>query len=100
MADGYRIDYEFRQGLTDLGLSCVVRVTNAVLVWPPGVELLPPEPHGGMGRPPVMPVLSNAAYGFLMAQRHGAGSRSRPCASTWASHSHSHSLWSMARTAI
>lgn len=52
---GYRIDYAFRQGLTDLGLSYVVGITSAVLVWPPGVAPLPPKPYSGMGRPPVMP---------------------------------------------
>jgi len=31
-----------------------VGVTSAVVVWPPGVEPLPPEPYGGMGRPPVV----------------------------------------------
>jgi len=52
---GYGIDYAFRQGLTDLGLSYVVGITSAVVVWPPGVEPLPPKPYSGMGRPPVMP---------------------------------------------
>ena len=52
---GYGIDYAFRQGLTDLGLPYVVGITSAVVVWPPGVEPLPPKPYSGMGRPPVMP---------------------------------------------
>jgi len=52
---GYGIDYAFRQGLSDLGLSYVVGITSAVVVWPPGVEPLPPKPYAGMGRPPVMP---------------------------------------------
>jgi len=30
-------------------------VTSAVVVWPPGVEPLPPKPYSGTGRPPVMP---------------------------------------------
>lgn len=52
---GYGIDYTFRQGLSDLDLSYVVGITSAVVVWPPGVEPLPPKPYAGMGRPPVMP---------------------------------------------
>ncbi len=52
---GYGIDYTFRQGLTDLGLDYVVGITSAVVVWPPGVEPLPPKPYSGMGRPPVVP---------------------------------------------
>lgn len=52
---GYGIDYAFRQGLTDQGLAYVVGITSAVVVWPPGVEPLPPKPYSGMGRPPVMP---------------------------------------------
>ena len=52
---GYGIDYAFRQGLRDMGLSYMVGITSAVVVWPPGVEPLPPKPYSGMGRPPVMP---------------------------------------------
>ena len=52
---GYGIDYAFRQGLTDLGLPYVVGITSVVVVWPPGIEPLPPKPYNGMGRPPVMP---------------------------------------------
>ena len=52
---GYGIDAAFRQGLTDQGLSYVVGITSAVVVWAPGVEPLPPKPYQGMGRPPVMP---------------------------------------------
>jgi len=52
---GYGIDYAFRQGLTEMGLRYVVGITSAVVVWPPGVEPLPPKPYSGMGRPPVMP---------------------------------------------
>ncbi len=52
---GYGIDYAFRQGLTDQGLVYVVGITSAVVVWPPGVQPLPPKPYSGMGRPPVMP---------------------------------------------
>lgn len=52
---GYGIDYAFRQGLTEMGLRYVVGITSAVVVWPPGVEPLPPKPYSGMGRSPVMP---------------------------------------------
>ncbi|RKR31205.1 SRSO17 transposase [Paraburkholderia sp. BL17N1] len=52
---GYGIDNAFRQRLDDLGLSYVVGITSALVVWPPGVEPLPPKPYGGMGRPPVVP---------------------------------------------
>ena len=51
----YGIDYAFRQELTDQGLAYVVGITSAVVVWPLGVEPLPPKPSSGMGRPPVMP---------------------------------------------
>lgn len=52
---GYGVDNAFRQRLSDLGLSYVVGITSAVVVWPPGVEPLPPKPYSGIGRPPVMP---------------------------------------------
>ncbi len=52
---GYGIDNAFRQHLDDLGLAYVVGITSALVVWPPGVEPLPPKPYGGMGRPPVVP---------------------------------------------
>ncbi len=52
---GYGIDYDFRQQLSDMGLLYVVGITSAVVVWPPGMEPLPPKRYGGMGRPPVMP---------------------------------------------
>ena len=52
---GYGIDYAFRQGLTDQGLAYMVGITCAVVVWPPGIEPLPPKRYAGMGRPPVMP---------------------------------------------
>lgn len=52
---GYGVDTAFRQALSDLGLPYAVGVTSAVVVWPPGVEPLPPRPYSGMGRPPVMP---------------------------------------------
>lgn len=52
---GYGVDTEFRRTLTEMGLEYVVGVTSAVVVWPPGVEPLPPAPYSGNGRPPVMP---------------------------------------------
>jgi len=52
---GYGVDTAFRQALSDMGLLYVVGVTSAVVVWPPGVEPLPPMPYSGKGRPPVMP---------------------------------------------
>ena len=52
---GYGVDTAFRQALSDMGLLYAVGITSAVVVWPPGVEPLPPEPYGGMGRPPVIP---------------------------------------------
>jgi len=52
---GYGIDYAFRQELTDQGLAYMVGITSAIVVWPPGIAPLPPNPYSGMGRPPVMP---------------------------------------------
>jgi SRSO17 transposase len=52
---GYGVDTAFRQALGALGLSYAVGVTSAVVVWPPGVEPLPPKPYSGTGRPPVVP---------------------------------------------
>jgi SRSO17 transposase len=52
---GYGIDYAFRQGLRDMGLSYMVGITSAVVVWPPGFKPLAPKPYSGIGRPPVMP---------------------------------------------
>ena len=52
---GYGVDTAFRQTLSDMGLAYAVGVTSAVVVWPPGIEPLPPKPYSGTGRPPVMP---------------------------------------------
>jgi SRSO17 transposase len=52
---GYGVDNAFRQALSDMGLPYAVGVTSAVVVWPPGVQPLPPRPYSGTGRPPVMP---------------------------------------------
>lgn len=52
---GYGVDNAFRQALSDMGLLYAVGITSAVVVWPPGVEPLPPKPYSGTGRPPVVP---------------------------------------------
>jgi SRSO17 transposase len=52
---GYGVDTTFRQTLGDMGLMYAVGVTSALVVWPPGVEPLPPQPYSGKGRPPVVP---------------------------------------------
>lgn len=52
---GYGVDHVFRQTLSDMGLMYAVGVTSAVVVWPPGVEPLPPKPYSGTARPPVVP---------------------------------------------
>ena len=49
---GYGVDQAFRQRLTDLGLPYVVGIQSSVVVWPPGIEPLPPKRYGGKGRPP------------------------------------------------
>lgn len=46
---GYGVDTVFRQALSDMGLLYAVGVTSAVVVWPPGIEPLPPKPYGGWG---------------------------------------------------
>ena len=52
---GYGVDNAFRQALSDMGLLYAVGVTSAVVVWPPGVQPLPPKRYRGVGRPPVVP---------------------------------------------
>ena len=52
---GYGVDTAFRQALSDMDLQYAVGVTSAVVVWPPGVEPLPPKRYSGKGRPPVVP---------------------------------------------
>lgn len=52
---GYGVDTAFRQRLSDWGLQYMVGVTSAVVVWPPGVEPLPPKRYSGKGRPAVTP---------------------------------------------
>lgn len=52
---GYGVDNAFRQALSDMGLLYAVGITSAVVVWPPGIQPLPPKPYSGVGRPPVVP---------------------------------------------
>jgi SRSO17 transposase len=52
---GYGVDSAFRRRLEELGLPYVVGMTSSVVVWPPGIEPLPPKRYSGTGRPPVMP---------------------------------------------
>lgn len=40
---GYSVDNAFRQALSNMGLLHAVGVTSAVVVWPPGVQPLPPQ---------------------------------------------------------
>jgi SRSO17 transposase len=52
---GYGVDTAFRNRLSELGLPYVVGITSSVVVWPPGIEPLPPKRYSGTGRPPLMP---------------------------------------------
>ena len=52
---GYGVDTSFRDRLGELGLTYVVGITSAAVVWSPGVEPLPPKGYAGRGRPPVVP---------------------------------------------
>ena len=53
---GHGVDTTFRQALERHGAAVRRRgVTSAVVVWPPGVEPLPPKRYRGKGRPPVVP---------------------------------------------
>lgn len=48
---GYGDSLAFREGCEALGLSYVVGVKGATMLWPPGVEPLAPERRGDRGRP-------------------------------------------------
>lgn len=48
---GYGASTEFRDALSDRGLSYAVGILPDTSVWPPGQEPLPPLPHQGRGRP-------------------------------------------------
>jgi SRSO17 transposase len=49
---GYGTSTEFRDALTDRGLSYAVGILPDTSVWRPGEEPLPPIPWSGQGRPP------------------------------------------------
>jgi SRSO17 transposase len=49
---GYGASTEFRDALTDRGLSYAVGILPDTSVWRPGEEPLPPSPWSGQGRPP------------------------------------------------
>lgn len=49
---GYGDCFDFRQGLTERGLSYVVGVSRTMLVWPRGKTPQPPAAASGKGRPP------------------------------------------------
>jgi len=52
MDAGYGHDGALRAGVTALGLSYVAGILPNLLVWPPGVEPLPPKPWSGRGKVP------------------------------------------------
>lgn len=49
---GYGTATEFRERLTERGLSYAVGIDPQTSVWPPGIEPLPAPPRAGRGRPP------------------------------------------------
>ena len=52
---GYGVEQAFRSRLTEMGLPYVVGIKSSVVVWPPGLEPLPPKRYAGKGRPPRVP---------------------------------------------
>ena len=52
---GCGVDTAFRHRFSAMGLPYVVGITSSVVVWPPGIEPLPPKRYSGTGRPPLMP---------------------------------------------
>ena len=48
---GYGNDTDFRDGITEIGLSYAVGIQSSTTLWPPGVEPLPPKQWSGRGRP-------------------------------------------------
>ena len=52
---GYGVDTAFRDRLSALGLTYLVGITSAIVVWPPEVDPLPPPAYSGQGRVPVQP---------------------------------------------
>jgi len=57
---GYGADGQFRQGLTDLGLTYSVGVQPTVSLWRPGEGPMPPKTWSGKGRPPKLVQRSKA----------------------------------------
>jgi SRSO17 transposase len=49
---GYGAATEFRDAISERGLSYVVGIRGNTGVWPPGTEPLPPKRWSGRGRPP------------------------------------------------
>jgi SRSO17 transposase len=50
----YGNDAQFRQALTDLGLTYLVGIQASTTVWAPGEQPLPAKPWTGRGRPPTV----------------------------------------------
>jgi SRSO17 transposase len=48
---GYGNDTDFRDGITEIGLSYAVGIQSTTTLWPPGIEPLPPKQWSGRGRP-------------------------------------------------
>ena len=48
---GYGNDTDFRDGITEIGLSYAVGIQSTTTLWPPGFEPLPPKQWSGLGRP-------------------------------------------------
>lgn len=52
---GYGNETEFRKGVRSLQLLYALGITKTTLVWPPGMQPLPPPEYSGFGRPPKLP---------------------------------------------
>ncbi len=48
---GYGNDTDFRDSITEIGLSYAVGIQSTTTLWPPGIEPLPPKQWSGRGRP-------------------------------------------------
>ncbi len=48
---GYGNDTDFRDGITEIGLSYAVGIQSTTTLWPPGSAPLPPKQWSGRGRP-------------------------------------------------
>ena len=49
---GYGVVTEFREGITQRGLSYIVGISAETSLWPPGLQPLSPRRWSGRGRPP------------------------------------------------